>query len=254
MIAACEPVARVRPSTTPAATPAATPAPRLPMIEIDGVSHRFADRLVLDRLDLRLTERRIAVIGGNGSGKSTFVRLLNGLLLPSEGRVRVFGLDTRAASRQVRRLVGFVFQNPDHQIVLPTVEEDLAFGLSNLKLPKPEIARRVDDALDRYGLTALRSRSAHLLSGGEKQLLAIAAVTVMQPRLIVFDEPTTLLDRANTRRIAAVIAQQAEPAIVVSHDLDLIAAFDRVLVFAAGRIVADDAPGPAIARYLEASA
>jgi biotin transport system ATP-binding protein len=220
------------------------------MIEIDGVSHRFADQVALAGLDLRLAERRIAVIGGNGSGKSTFVRLLNGLVVPSEGEVRVFGLDTRRQAKQVRRLVGFVFQNPDHQIVLPTVEEDVGFGLANQKVPKAEIARRVDAALARFGLDALRTRSAHLLSGGEKQLLAIASVVVMEPRLIVFDEPTTLLDLANTRRIADVIAALAEPAVVVSHDLGLIEDFDRVLVFARGRLIADDAPGPAIARYL----
>lgn len=235
----------------PAADPPPAPPAAPPMVEITGVGHRFAGRPVLAGLDLRLGERRIAVIGGNGSGKSTFARLLNGLLVPSEGRVRVFGLDTRRDVKKVRRLVGFVFQNPDHQIVMPTVEEDLAFGLANLKLGKAEIAARVEAALAGYGLAGLRHQSAHLLSGGEKQLLAIASVEVMRPRLIVFDEPTTLLDLANTRRIAAVIDALEQPAIVVSHDLKLIEGFDRVLVFAEGRIIADDAPRPAIRHYLE---
>ena len=223
------------------------------MIELTGVGHRFADAAapVLADIDLVLAERRIAVIGANGSGKSTFARLLNGLVVPSEGRVRIDGLDTRKDAKAVRRRVGFVFQNPDHQIVLPTVEEDLAFGLRNLKLPAPEIARRIDAALARYGLAALRNRSAHLLSGGEKQLLAIASVVVMDPRYIVFDEPTTLLDLRNAHRIARVIAELAQTAIVITHDFALIEGFDRVLVFDRGRVVADDAPKPAVGRYLE---
>ena len=221
------------------------------MIELAGVGHRFADTPVLAGIDLALTERRIAVIGANGSGKSTFARLLNGLVVPSEGAVRIDGLDTRTDAKAVRRRVGFVFQNPDHQIVLPTVEEDLAFGLRNLKLPAAEIAQRIDGALARYALAPLRNRSAHLLSGGEKQLLAIASVVVMDPRYIVFDEPTTLLDLRNARGIARIISELPQTAIVVSHDFQLIEGFDRVLVLDRGRIVADDAPAPAIGRYLE---
>ena len=223
------------------------------MIELRGVGHRFAEAAApaLAGLDLSIGERRVAVIGANGSGKSTFARLLNGLIVPSEGSVRVDDLDTRTDGKAVRRRVGFVFQNPDHQIVLPTVAEDLAFGLRNLKLPAAEIAARSEAALDRYGLAPLRDRSAHLLSGGEKQMLAIASAVVMEPRYIVFDEPTTLLDLRNARRIGGVIAELGQSAIVITHDLPLIEGFERVLVFDRGRLVADDAPKPAIARYLE---
>ncbi|MFO1127715.1 MAG: ABC transporter ATP-binding protein [Rhodospirillales bacterium] len=223
------------------------------MIELRGVGHRFAEAAApaLAGLDLSIGERRVAVIGANGSGKSTFARLLNGLIVPSEGSVRVDDLDTRTDGKAVRRRVGFVFQNPDHQIVLPTVAEDLAFGLRNLKLPAAEIAARSEAALDRYGLAPLRDRSAHLLSGGEKQMLAIASAVVMEPRYIVFDEPTTLLDLRNARRIGGVIAELSQSAIVITHDLPLIEGFERVLVFDRGRLVADDAPKPAIARYLE---
>ncbi len=221
------------------------------MIELAGVGHRFAEAPVLADIDLVLTERRIAVIGANGSGKSTFARLLNGLIVPSEGTVRIDGLDTRTDAKAVRRRVGFVFQNPDHQIVLPTVEEDLAFGLRNLKLPAPEIAARIDAALDRYGLAPLRNRSAHLLSGGEKQLLAIASVVIMEPRYIVFDEPTTLLDLRNARCIRRIIEGLPQTAVVVSHDFSLIEGFERVVVFDRGRVVADGAPDAAIGRYLD---
>ena len=162
------------------------------MIAFEAVSLERGGRLVLDRLDLQLTERRIGVIGANGSGKSSFVRLLNGLLLPTSGTVRVFDLDTKRAAREVRRRVGFVFQNPDNQIVYPSVGEDLAFGLKPLKLPKPEIAARVGQTLAEAGLAGFEERLAHELSGGERQMVAIAGVAILRPDLLVLDEPTTL--------------------------------------------------------------
>lgn len=220
------------------------------MIEIRQVGHAFGERVVLRDLTLDLRERRIAVVGGNGSGKSTFARLLNGLLLPSRGSVRVDGLDTRRDGKAVRRKVGFVFQNPDNQIVLPVVAEDLAFGLTNLGLPKDEIARRTDEALRRYDLFALRDHPAHLLSGGQKQLLALAGVLAMAPDVIVFDEPTTLLDLRNKRRIAQAIDDLPQRAVVVSHDLAFLEHFDRVLVFEDGRVVIDDRPAVALPAYV----
>lgn len=220
------------------------------MIELRGVRHRFGEREVLRGIDLSLTERRVAVVGSNGSGKSTLARLLNGLLVPSEGTVLVDGIDTRRDGKAVRRRVGFVFQDPDMQIVYPTVEEDVAFGLKNLRLPRDEIARRVDAALARFGLTEHRTWPAHLLSGGQKQLLAIASVLVLGPDYVVFDEPTTLLDLRNRRHIGRVIRDLPETAILVSHDLDLVAEAERVIVLDEGRVVADDAPSPALAAYV----
>ena len=222
------------------------------MIEVDGVTHRFGERTVLRDVSLRLSERRVAIIGANGSGKSTLARLLNGLLVPKTGTVRVDGLDTRERKqrRQVQRRVGFVFQNPDNQIVMPVVEEDLAFGLKSLKLSKEEAARRVDAVLERYDLTHLRNQSAYLLSGGEKQLLAIAGVLVMEPGYVVFDEPTTLLDLRNKRRVEQAIAALDQKVVFVSHDLEAIGAFDRVIVFDGGRVVMDDRPAPAIDFYV----
>jgi biotin transport system ATP-binding protein len=211
-------------------------------IELVGVRHVYGERTVLDGLDLRLTERRVGVVGANGSGKSTFARLLNGLVMPTEGRVLIDGLDTSSAVREVRRRVGFVFQDPDAQIVHPTVAEDVAFGLENQGLPPAERAERVAEILDRYGLAGHADHPAHLLSGGQKQLLAIAGVLVMRPARIVFDEPTTLLDLVNARRIARVIADLPQPVVVVTHDLELLEGFDRVLVMDAGRVVED---GPA---------
>jgi biotin transport system ATP-binding protein len=217
--------------------------------ELQDVGHGYGDRVVLAGLDLRLTERRVGIVGANGSGKSTLARLLNGLVVPTTGHVRVDGLDTRTAVRHVRRRVGFVFQDPDAQIVLPTVAEDVAYGLENQGVPAPERAERVAEVLERYGLAGHADHPAHLLSGGQKQLLAIAGVLVMRPARIVFDEPTTLLDLVNSRRVARVIEELEQQAVVVTHDLDLLEGFDRVLVIDGGRVVEDGAPDSSIAAY-----
>jgi biotin transport system ATP-binding protein len=192
----------------------------------------------------------VGVIGGNGSGKSTFARLFNGLVLPTAGRVLVDGLDTAEDLRAVRRRVGFVFQDPDAQIVHPTVAEDVAFGLQNQRVPEPERAERVAEVLDRYGLSGHADHPAHLLSGGQKQLLAIAGVLVMRPARVVFDEPTTLLDLANRRHMARVITELEQDVVVVTHDLDLLTGFDRVLVVEDGRVVADGAPRETVEWYV----
>ncbi|WP_222193201.1 energy-coupling factor ABC transporter ATP-binding protein [Modestobacter italicus] len=218
-------------------------------VELHAVGHRYGDRVVLEGIDLTLTERRVGVIGANGSGKSTFARLLNGLVVPSEGRVLVDGLDTATQVRAVRRRVGFVFQDPDAQIVHPTVAEDVAYGLENQGVPAQERAVRVAEVLARYGLAGHADHPAHLLSGGQKQLLAIAGVLVMQPARIVFDEPTTLLDLVNARRVAELIAGLDQQVVVVTHQLDLLDGFDRVLVVDGGRVVCDDAPAAAVAAY-----
>lgn len=221
------------------------------MIELCGVSHAFGDRRVLHDITVTLTEPRIGVIGSNGSGKSTFARLLNGLIVPDVGWVRVDGLDTRHQAKAVRRKVGFVFQNPDHQIILPTVAEDLAFGLTNLKMKRAEIQQRVDAMLIQYGLKDWRDHPAHLLSGGQKQLLAIAAVLIMQPRYLIFDEPTTLLDLRNRNQIRRILWNLSQPIVVVSHDLDLLQDFDRILLFDNGQIVMDAPPAIALPAYVE---
>lgn len=220
------------------------------MIVFDKVQYSIAGRAILREIDLVLTERRIGIVGSNGSGKSTLVRMMNALLRPTAGAVRVLGADTRTGAAAIRRKVGFVFQNPDHQIVMPLVAEDLAFGLRRAGLGKEEVAARVDAALARFGLADRRDQPAHDLSGGEKQLLAVAGVLVTEPEIIVFDEPTTLLDLRNRRRIARLIDGLAQPAIVVSHDLDLLAGFDRVLVIEDGRVVDDGPPGEAIPAYV----
>ncbi|CDO46308.1 energy-coupling factor ABC transporter ATP-binding protein [Bartonella henselae] len=220
------------------------------IIKFDKVTQVFGDLYVLRNITVQLTERRIAVIGANGSGKSTFVRLINGLQLPSHGFVSVDGLDTKHDAKAIKHKVGFVFQNPDNQIVLPLVEEDLSFGLKNLKLSKEEVKERVDEILQRYDLQNFRNHAVHLLSGGQKQLVAISGVVAMKPDYIIFDEPTTLLDLRNKRLITQVIEELSQTAIVVSHDLEFLRNFDRVLVFDKGEIVVDDIPLVAIKEYI----
>ncbi len=225
----------------------------MPLIELDHVSHAFAEgvgsRLVVDDVTLTLTEQRIGVIGANGSGKSTFARMLNALVIPATGKVRVDGLDTASEARAVRRRVGFCFTDPDAQIVMPTVAEDIAFGLRRRRLAPAEVAARVDAALASYGLDAHRDHPAHLLSGGQKQLLALASVLVTEPDLVVMDEPTTLLDLANTERIRTVVRGLAQQVVLVTHHLDLVDDFDRVIVFHEGRLAFDGSPGTAVAHY-----
>jgi len=219
------------------------------VIEFDGVSHRYGERVVLTDISLTLTENRVAFIGANGSGKSTLARTVNGLVTPTAGKVVVNGLDVSKQGRQVRRQVGFVFADPDSQIVMPTVAEDVAFSLRRSGLPKPEVERRVDSVLARYGLGGHRDHPAHLLSGGQKQLLALVSVLVIEPAVLVCDEPTTLLDLPNKRRFAALLAELPQQILLVTHDLDAVDSFDRVVVLDEGRVVADDTPEPALKFY-----
>lgn len=221
------------------------------MIQVQAVTHGFGDRVILNHISLTFTEQRIGIVGSNGSGKSTFARLLNGLLIPDQGEVWVDRFNTRKHTKTVRRKVGFVFQNPDNQIVFPIVEEDLAFGLKNLKLSKAEISDRINTVLQRYDLEHLRHHPTHLLSGGEKQLLAIASVLVMNPQYIVFDEPTTLLDLRNRNHIRRALWQLDQPIIVISHDLELLKDFDRIIVFEAGSVVMDAHPTIALPFYIQ---
>ncbi|HET7477575.1 MAG TPA: ABC transporter ATP-binding protein [Dermatophilaceae bacterium] len=219
------------------------------MIRLDRVSHRFGERLVLDRVDLHLDEPRIGVVGANGSGKSTLARLLNGLVLPTGGRVLVDGIDTRRDAAAVRRRVGFVFSDPDAQIVMPTVREDVAFSLRRHNLPRDVVDEQVLAALARFGLADHADHPAHLLSSGQKQLLAFASVLVTAPLVLVCDEPTTLLDLRNTAEVLSVLDTLPQQVILVTHDLDSVAGWERVLVLAMGRVVADGPGEMAVDAY-----
>lgn len=225
----------------------------MPVIDVRGVTHAYGDgqarRLVLRDVSVSLSEQRVGVIGANGSGKSTFVRLLNGLVIPVEGTVSVHGLDTRKKGREVRKRVGFCFTDPDAQIVMPTVAEDVAFGLRRRGLGKAEVAARVRATLETYGLADHADHPAHLLSGGQKQLLALSSVLVTDPDVLVLDEPTTLLDLRNAAVVQRVVRDLPHQVVLVTHHLDLLEGFDRVLVFDEARLVYDGQPDAAVAFY-----
>jgi len=221
------------------------------LIRAEGLTHCYsgARSPALNGVDVEIDAGQwVAVVGPNGSGKSTFAKHLNALLLPTSGTVTVNGLDTRdeATMWEVRRTVGMVFQNPDNQIVGTIVEEDIAFGPENLGVPSPEIRRRVDDALERVGMTGYGRREPHLLSGGQKQRVAIAGALAMQPRCLVLDEATSMLDPLGRSEVLGLIEQlnreMGLTVIQITHHMDETLLASRILVMQEGRITHDGPP------------
>ncbi|TWG92941.1 biotin transport system ATP-binding protein [Nocardioides sp. J9] len=204
---------------------------------------------VLQETTLDLTERRIALIGPNGSGKSTLARLVNGLVEPTSGRVVVDGLDVARKGRHVRRKVGFVFTDPTAQLVMPTVVEDVALSLRHRVKDRQERNAAALAVLASYGLEELADRSVHTLSGGQRQLLALAGVLATDPAVLVADEPTTLLDLRNARRIGDLLLSLDQQLVLATHDLDLALRCDRALLVEDGAVVADGDPAEVVATY-----
>ena len=201
--------------------------------------------------DLSLTIEEgsfVAVLGGNGCGKSTLAKHFNAILLPCGGKVWVCGMDTSADDRiiPIRRNVGMVFQNPDNQIVANVVEEDVAFGPENLGIASPEIRNRVDKALKQVGMYEYREHAPHLLSGGQKQRIAIAGIIAMEPKCIVLDEPTAMLDPRGRREVMETISRLNEnkgiTVVLITHHMEEAAQADRVVVLHKGSIAADGTP------------
>lgn len=223
----------------------------MPLIEFQGASVTYDGETVLAPLTVSLSEQRIGIIGSNGSGKSTTVRLINGLIEPTTGQVLYDGLSPQRHGKDIRKRVGFVFSDAESQIVMPRVADDVAFSLRRFKLPRDEVRRRVDEALARFDLADRAENSPHTLSGGEKQMLALASVLVIEPDTIIADEPTTLLDLRNRRRIVRELMSLEQQLLVVTHDLDMLRDFDRVLVIDDNELVYDGAPADAVAFYTD---
>ncbi len=201
--------------------------------------------------DLNLTVQEgsfVAILGTNGCGKSTLAKHFNSILLPTGGKVYVCGIDTSNEDRilTVRRNVGMVFQNPDNQIVANVVEEDVAFGPENLGIASPEIRRRVDSALKQVEMYEYREHAPHLLSGGQKQRVAIAGIIAMEPRCIVLDEPTAMLDPRGRREVIDTIGrlnrEKGITVVLITHHMDEAAKADRVVVLNKGKVAADGTP------------
>ena len=217
--------------------------------------------VVLDGVDLQIQEGTfVAVLGHNGSGKSTLAKHLNAILLPSGGKVYVDGMDTADEDKllDIRRTVGMVFQNPDNQIVANVVEEDVAFAPENLGVEPSEIRRRVDEALKAVGMYEYREHAPHLLSGGQKQRVAIAGVIAMQPRCIVLDEPTAMLDPIGRAEVLKTIKElnrtSGVTVVLITHHMDEAAQADRLVVMSKGKVIADGTPKEVFRRVEELKA
>jgi biotin transport system ATP-binding protein len=222
------------------------------LIRTAGLGHRFTDGTsAIEDIDFLLTRGEFVVLSGpNGSGKTVFVRHLNGLYLPKKGEVYVEGIPTRADVSAARQKVGLVFQDADSQIVGQTVRDDIAFGPKNLRLPKEEVERRVTEALSLLDLEELADHRPHLLSGGEKRRLAIAGVLALEPELLILDEPFSNLDYPGVVKVLRHITElhrRGRTILLVSHDIEkCIAHADRLVVFSEGRIVLDGRPSDTI--------
>ena len=223
-------------------------------IEMEDVSYLYhageeGETAALSHLDLSVAAGEfVAVLGTNGSGKSTLAKHLNALLLPTEGRCHIDGMDTRDAVQlwHIRQEVSMVFQNPDNQIIAAVVEEDVAFGPENLGVPSADLRQRVEEALDAVGMTAFRKFAPHLLSGGQKQRVAIAGALAMRTRCLVLDEPTAMLDPAGRQEVLDTVRklhrQGGITVVYITHFMEEAAAADRVLVMEQGKLAEEGPP------------
>ena len=222
------------------------------MVSIKDLTFTYSEETpvtVLNHINLEICDGEfVAVLGHNGSGKSTLAKHLNAILLPSGGKVYVDGMDTSDESkvRDIRSNAAMVFQNPDNQIVATVVEEDVAFAAENLGIPSDEIRTRVDEALDAVGMSDYRLHAPHLLSGGQKQRVAIAGVIAMKPKIIIFDEPTAMLDPSGRKEVMNTIRSLNEKynitIILITHNMDEAVQAKRVVVINDGVIVCDGSP------------
>ena len=224
------------------------------LIETEHISFSYEEEtglplLVLEDVNITIGEGEfVAVLGHNGSGKSTFAKHCNAVLLPRTGTVMVDGMDTRDEDKlfEIRQCAGMVFQNPDNQIVATVVEEDVAFAPENMGVEPAEIRRRVDEALKAVGMYEYRESAPHQLSGGQKQRVAIAGIIAMQPRCILLDEPTAMLDPRGRQEVMRVLRQlireKGSTVVLITHYMEEAAACDRVIVMDDGHVLMDDVP------------
>ncbi|MCS4536347.1 energy-coupling factor ABC transporter ATP-binding protein [Corynebacterium sp. HS2168-gen11] len=218
-------------------------------IRFEHVCLQYDQRLILDNISIELNEPRIGIIGRNGGGKSSFIRMINGLTRPTSGTVEVLGKDVAKQAKQIRQQVGFIFSDAENQIIMPTVLDDVMFSLKQRKIPRGQRRQAAERILEQFHLAQHNNQSPHLLSGGEKQLLALASVLALEPEIIIADEPTTLLDLGNRLYLQDIFANLSQQLIVVSHDLEFLRGFDRILCIDNHHIAADGMPHEVIRFY-----
>lgn len=207
------------------------------------------EKIAINDVNLQIKEGEfIAILGHNGSGKSTMAKHMNALLIPTEGKMLVNKMDTSDMNSlwNIRETAGMVFQNPDNQLVATIVEEDVAFGPENLGVPPEEIRKRVDEALERVGMSEYKRHAPHLLSGGQKQRIAIAGILAMKPKCIIFDEPTAMLDPSGRKEVLDTIIDLNKnygiTVILITHYMDEAAKADRIVVMDKGKLILDGKP------------
>ncbi|MBZ8117439.1 energy-coupling factor ABC transporter ATP-binding protein [Roseovarius sp. LXJ103] len=220
-----------------------------PALDLVGVSLRLEGRLVLDALTLRADERRIGIVGRNGAGKSTLARLIAGLEEPQEGALSVFGVNVARDRARALSTVGILFQNPDHQIIFPTVDEEITFGLRQMGMTKNEAHARTTDMLEAFGKSHWAGASVATLSQGQKQLLCLMAVLAMAPRLIVLDEPLSGLDIPTRLQLTRYLDAAPATLVHISHDPATLAGYERVIWLSEGRLRADGAATKVLAAF-----
>ena len=221
------------------------------IITVNNIKYKYNiddDHLALNDVSFSVKQGEwLSIVGPNGSGKSTLAKTLNGLIAPQEGSVQVDGLDlTMENVWDIRQRVGMVFQNPDNQFVGATVQDDVAFGLENLGVPRPEMIERIEHALDQVGMTDFAEKEPARLSGGQKQRVAIAGIVALKPKIMILDEATSMLDPRGRREVLQTVKEVKErenlTVLSITHDVDEAAASDRVLVMKGGQIIDHDKP------------
>ena len=212
------------------------------MIQIQSLSCQYGDKTVLDTITLELTQARVGIVGRNGSGKSTLARAFSGLIRPEQGRILINGIDVLNDRKSSLSAVGILFQNPDHQIIFPTVEEEISFGLRQLGHSKADASTKTDETLANFGKSDWAKRPVSTLSQGQRHLVCLMSVLAMAPSVIILDEPFSGLDIPTTRALQKRLNQLDQTLIHITHDPARIADYDRVLWIEGGKIIADGAP------------
>lgn len=220
-------------------------------ILVENLAYAREGRQIIHPLSLSLTEHRIGIIGRNGSGKSTFARLIAGLIAPDQGRVLIGDADMLKDRQAALRAIGVLFQNPDHQIIFPTVIEEIGFGLRQMGYNKAQIVPLADAILARFGREHWKDRTVHNMSEGQRHLVCLMAVLAMAPDVILLDEPYAGLDMPTQLHLARILEALPETVIQISHQISSLEGYDRVIWFEAGEVVADGAPIEVLKGYRE---